>query len=100
MKIAVSIALFLGLLIIWRLAWRTRPILAFGITIGALVTWVVIAIAGMPAVEAVPLWLPPLPFAVVAVTLFVFGVLAWIWGDADQRAASGDGVGTSPHEHH
>jgi hypothetical protein len=31
--------------------------------------------------EEVPLWLPPLPFALVAVTLFVFGLLAWFWSE-------------------
>jgi len=31
--------------------------------------------------EHIPIWLPPLPFALVAVTLFVFGVLAWFWGE-------------------
>jgi hypothetical protein len=35
-------------------------------------------VAGM---EEVPLWLPPLPFALVAATLFTFGVLAWFWSE-------------------
>jgi hypothetical protein len=28
----------------------------------------------------VPLWLPPLPFAFVACSLFFFAALAWYWG--------------------
>jgi hypothetical protein len=28
----------------------------------------------------VPVWLPPLPFAVVALTLFGFGIRAWFSG--------------------
>ncbi len=99
MKTAVAVAIVIALLIIWRFAWRTRPILAFGITIGILFSWIVIAIAGMPAIESVPLWLPPLPFAVVAVTLFVFGVLAWVWGDADERASSSERR-SAPNHHH
>ncbi len=91
MKIIVFVALILGLLLLWRAAWRTRPILAFGITLGLMISWVVIAIAGVPEIETVPLWLPPLPFAVVAVTLFVFGILAWVWGDERNAADSGHG---------
>jgi hypothetical protein len=28
----------------------------------------------------VPLWLPPLPFAVVAISLLCFGIWAWFLG--------------------
>jgi hypothetical protein len=28
----------------------------------------------------IPIWLPPLPFAVVAVSLFCLGILAWFLG--------------------
>ena len=97
MKLTISIAIILGLLVLWRMAWRARPILAFGITIGIMIGWVFAVVVGSPTFEKVPLWLPPLPFAVVAVTLFVFGILAWVWGDEDATSAAGSGA---PQQHH
>jgi len=72
----------LGLALVWLRAWLRHSRFAQGIALGA-----VIAIAGEMLVAAVirlphiPLWLPPLPFAIIATTLFGFGVLAWIWAD-------------------
>lgn len=99
MKLAISIAIVLGLLVIWRLVWRTRPILALGVTIGIMISWVFAVVVGPPQFDTVPLWLPPLPFAVVAVTLFVFGILAWVWGDENAAAAAGDSSARSQHDH-
>jgi hypothetical protein len=31
--------------------------------------------------EHIPLWLPPLPMATVALVLFVYGALVWIRGN-------------------
>jgi hypothetical protein len=31
--------------------------------------------------EDIPLWLPPLPLAIIAVTLFVFGAIVWFRAD-------------------
>ena len=59
------------------LAWRSRPRVAFGLTIGVMIGWIIAATAGPPHLQSIPVWLPPLPFAVVAVTLFCLGVLAW-----------------------
>jgi len=28
-----------------------------------------------------PIWLPALPLALIATTLFAFGALAWFWGE-------------------
>ena len=41
-----------------------------------------LAAAAVPAVSLhqIPPWLPALPFACVALTLFFFGGLAWWWG--------------------
>jgi ABC-type dipeptide/oligopeptide/nickel transport system permease subunit len=56
--------------------------LALGIAIG-----VALAVVGGPAVKSLAamehmrLWLPVLPFALIAVTLFFFGLLAWFWAD-------------------
>ena len=98
MKLAIAIAIILGLLWLWRRAWRTQPMLAYGITIGIMITWVFAVIVGRPSFETVPLWLPPLPFAVVAVTLLVFGILAWVWDDG--QPGDGDrGETAPPHKH-
>jgi hypothetical protein len=74
------VALALLLLTVRALLRHSR--FAIGIAVGgvlALMAWSAVeAVAGM---EHVPLWLPPLPFALVAVTLFVFGLLAWFWSE-------------------
>lgn len=84
MTYALPIAIILGLLLMWRIAWRRQPILALGITFGVMLVWILAAVIGAPEFTTVPLWLPPLPIAIVAVTLFTFGVLAWVWGTRQQ----------------
>jgi hypothetical protein len=79
-----SLILFVGLgcMLLWILAWQRGSRLAVGIAIGA-----AIVLIGGPIVRAllvmdhVPLWGPPLPFALIALTLFGFGLLAWFWGE-------------------
>jgi len=95
------IVVVLALLLLWRLAWRSQPLLAVGIGIGVLLGWVVASTVEAPSLDSIPVWLPPLPFAIVALTLFVFGVLAWVWGDdragGDSRDRSESHPGTSAH---
>ena len=67
------------------------------VTIGIMIGWVFAVVVGSPTFNEVPLWLPPLPFAVVAVTLFAFRILAWVWGDEDERIAAGQ---KAPDQHH
>ena len=33
-----------------------------------------------------PVWVPALPFALIALALFAFGLLAWFWGDEQPRS--------------
>jgi len=72
----------LGCLLLWILAWQRRPQLAVGVALGALLVLVggplVRALGGM---DHMPVWVPALPFALVAITLFGFGLLAWFWGE-------------------
>ena len=89
----LMIAFLLVLLLLWRLAWRNQPMLAVGIGIGVILGGVIGAIVGAPTLESVPIWLPPLPFAIVAFTLFFFGILAWFWGD---DRAGGAREGSAP----
>jgi hypothetical protein len=80
----LSIIAILTFFALWTLAWRRRPILAFGIFLGAAGVGVIAALVRPGALDHLPIWLPPLPFATVAVGLLYFGVLAWLWGKKEQ----------------
>jgi hypothetical protein len=71
------------LVLIWGFTWRTNTKLAFGVLLGLPLAWIFSRfitpyVTGM---EEIPAWLPPLPLAIVAVTLFVFGVVVWLKAD-------------------
>jgi hypothetical protein len=72
----------LGCLLLWILAWQRGSQLAVGVAIGA-----ALVLVGAPIVRAinlmdhVPVWGPALPFALIAISLFGFGLLAWFWGE-------------------
>ncbi len=80
MTLFLPIVGMLVFLALWGLAWRNRPIMAFGIFVGTASVWVVTAIVRPSGLQHVPIWLPALPFAVVAIVLLYFGILAWLWG--------------------
>ena len=73
--------LLIGLALLWVLAWRYQRRFAVGTVVGAVIALLVAWLARPFELQQIPIWLPPLPFALVAVTLFVFGVLAWFWGE-------------------
>jgi hypothetical protein len=77
----IALAIGLIFLIVWIVAVRKRPELGFGIAIGIAVAWIGFAVMPKLTLHTIPVWLPPLPFALVALTLFFFGFLAWFWGD-------------------
>jgi hypothetical protein len=63
--------------------WTRNLVLAFGVLIGLLLAWLASLflrpiVTGM---EEIPIWLPPLPLATVAVVLFVYGALVWFRGN-------------------
>ncbi len=68
-------ALALGVAVV-----RGRVELAIGIAVGLVIAGGVAAAAPAIHLKEIPVWLPPLPFALVAFTLFAFGALAWWWG--------------------
>jgi len=72
---------FVVFLILWGIAWRSQTRLAFGIFIGIGVGWLVASFGGPINMEHIPIWLPPLPFALVALGLFGFGITAWLLRD-------------------
>jgi hypothetical protein len=77
----VTVVLLAGLLL-WLRAWQHRSRFAIGLAIGA----VLALLGGLflrsgPGFDHIPVWAPALPFAVIAVTLFGFGILAWFWSE-------------------
>ena len=76
----LAIAAGLVFLILWIVAVRKRPELGFGIAVGIAIAWLGLALGPQIHLTTIPLWLAPLPFALVALTLFFFGFLAWFWG--------------------
>ena len=97
MKIVLIAVVVIALLALWRRAWRTQPMLAYGITIGIMIVALGAAFIDRPKLDHVPLWLPPLPFAIVAVTLLIFGILAWVWDDDKGGPSTRD---VTPPSHH
>jgi hypothetical protein len=73
--------LLIGLALLWVLAWRYQRRFAVGTVVGALVAALVALVTRPFELSHIPIWLPPLPFALVAITLFFFGALAWFWGE-------------------
>src|SRR5438034_6571270 len=69
MATLLQIAGLLLFLVLWGVAWRRQPNLAFGIFLGVAITAVVAAVVRPFDMRNVPIWLPPLPFAVVAISL-------------------------------
>jgi hypothetical protein len=83
----IGFAIFI---VFWGLLWTRNLVLSFGILVGLLLAWLVSKpitpyLTGM---EEIPLWLPPLPFAIVAVTLLVYGALIWFRGAPPLRQDS------------
>jgi hypothetical protein len=82
MSAFVITLLLLGGLLLWLFAWQRGSYMARGIAIGG-----ILVLVGVPVIHAassldhIPLWAPPLPFALIAITLFGFGLLAWFWGE-------------------
>lgn len=83
MSTFLQLASFLLLLVIgflWCIAfWKQRK-LAVGVLIGVVLAWPAAAFLRSLDTEHMPIWLPAVPFALVATCLFIFGGLAWYWG--------------------
>jgi hypothetical protein len=73
--------LLLVLALLWMVAWKRRRHFAVGALVGAIVAPIAYALLPPVTLKTMPIWLPALPFGIVAVTLLCFGVLAWIWGE-------------------
>jgi hypothetical protein len=81
MATLLQIAGLLLFLALWGGAWRRQPDLALGIFVGVAIAAIVVALGRLVLdIRQVPIWLPPLPFAAVASSLFGFGIWAWVLG--------------------
>jgi len=74
--------LALGCFLLWIFQWQRRPQLAVGIAIGVLLGAIGVPLArALGGTQHLPIWGPALPFALIAISLFSFGMLAWFWGE-------------------
>jgi hypothetical protein len=80
--IGVTIAVLL-----WGALWKSSPKAAYGAVYGFLLALLLYwffsqqltnYVIGM---NEIPLWLPPLPIAIVVVALFYFGIKTWLNAD-------------------
>lgn len=88
------LAVIAVLALLWAGLWRISTFLGFGILLGLPVAWLLSRPLApyLTGMEHVPIWLPPLPFALVALALLVLGALSWF------RASSAPGPADSPEE--
>jgi hypothetical protein len=85
--IAAALALF------WGAMWKNYTKMAVGALIGLPLGW----IAAGPVysyltgdMEEIPLWLPPLPLALVALLLLVVGLVIWFRPDEPPSSQDSD----------
>jgi len=101
----IGVAVFV---LIWGTMWQSQPKLAFGVLLGLPLAWIFSLfirpyVTGM---EQIPLWLPPLPLAIIAVTLLVSGALIWFRADKlsppkqTGHSDHGNDHGHDSHGHH
>src|SRR5262245_5423163 len=63
--------------------WKASPKAGLGALVGVGVAWV-LSLFMTPYVTGmaeIPLWLPPLPIAIIALSLFYFGIRTWLRAD-------------------
>jgi hypothetical protein len=72
------------LVLLWGLVWNRSLELATGILVGLFFAWIAFKFLLSPyltGMEQIPIWLPPLPIALIATLLFIKGALVWIRGN-------------------
>jgi ABC-type sulfate transport system permease component len=89
----IGVAVFV---VLWGTLWRAQPGAGFGVLIGLPFAWLFSRVISpyITGMHEIPIWLPPLPLAIVALTLFVFGTIVWF--RADKLGAPKQ---TDEHEH-
>jgi hypothetical protein len=80
------------LVLLWGRLWNRSLELAGGILIGLGLAWFVFKLLSpyLTGMEEIPIWLPPLPIAIIATLLFIKGALVWIRGNEALPSAKPD----------
>jgi hypothetical protein len=81
------------LAVLWAAMWNGLPKMALGVLIGLPIGWLFsrsIQTYLTGNMEEIPLWLPPLPLAIVAVLLLVVGLVIFLRADDDRADAAAD----------
>lgn len=70
---------------VWALLWKGNTSLGIGILLGVLLAWLLsyplsTTLTETP-VEDIPVWLPPLPLATIAIALLIYGAVIWFKGN-------------------
>jgi hypothetical protein len=72
----------LACFVLWIFKWQHQSRLAVGIGIGVVLGAIGASLVGaIGGIDHMPVWAPALPFALIAISLFGFGLLAWFWGE-------------------
>jgi hypothetical protein len=76
----IGVAVFI---LLWGKLWKVLPAAGFGVLIGLPLAWIasLLITPYVTGMKEIPVWLPPLPIATIALTLFVFGVIVWFRAD-------------------
>jgi ABC-type sulfate transport system permease component len=97
--------------LLWGALWKSSPRAALGAVFGFVVALVLYWIFSpqlkgyVTGMNEIPIWLPPLPIAIIVIALFYFGVKTWLNADnlppPPQQKEPDDGHGHGGgHGHH
>jgi hypothetical protein len=76
----IGVAVFM---VLWAGLWRSQPKAAFGVLLGLPLAWILSLLIKpyVTGMDEFPIWLAPLPIAIIALVLFVFGAYTWLRAD-------------------
>ena len=76
----IGVALFV---VLWGALWKASPKGGFGVLIGLPIAWILSRLMTpyVTGMNEIPLWVPPLPIALIALALFYFGFRTWLRAD-------------------
>lgn len=71
------------LVLLWGIVWTRNLELALGVLIGLPIAWFLSKLIApyVTGMDEIPVWLPPLPIATIAILLFIKGVLVILRGN-------------------
>ena len=77
------------LALVWAGMWKSLPNMALGVLVGLPVGWLASRLVQSYLADdmhEIPIWLPPLPFAIVATLLIVVGLVIFIRAGSDSSS--------------